>query len=190
VTTTLSLDISSVSTGYAIFKSGKLKKYGIIDTSKIKRHSERLAVFEEALEAIIKKHKPKLIAAEDIYKGRNPKTHKVLALYHGVTYKLCYQYLKDDPFILYAGEIRSILSSAYDVTLKQKGVKDKLLTFDFIQEKYDFSEFEYKKHNDITDAIAIGLAIHDLESGSALEEFRGCARSRKKKKPATKKAKK
>ena len=183
MSTILALDISSVSTGYAVFKKGKLSERGIINTSKIKKHGERLVKFEIELSALIKKYKPDIIAAEDIYKGRNPKTHKILALYHGVAYRLCFVYTNDDPIILYAGEIRSIVSEAYSVILKKKGVKDKELTFDFIKEKYSFDEFEFNKHNDITDAIAIGLAVSELESGRANEslcDFRGCARSRRK----------
>lgn len=180
MTRILSLDISSVSTGYAIFDNDQLIHYGIIDTSKIKKHSERLFNFEIQLKDIIEKWDPEVIAAEDIYKGRNPKTHKILALYHGITYKLCFQYLESDPSVLYAGEIRSIVGNAYNAILKKKGVKDKELTFAFIKDKYSFSSFEFKKHNDITDAIAIGLAIANILGTPDFEEYIGCARSQKK----------
>lgn len=180
MTKILSLDISSVSTGYAIFENDKLIDYGIIDTSKIKLHGERLVAFEKELKSLIAKYNPEVIAAEDIYKGRNPKTHKILALYHGITYKLCFEHLKSDPNVLYAGEIRSIVGNAYNAVLKKKGVKDKQLTFDFIKEKYSFSSFEFKKHNDITDAIAIGLAIANIIDLPEFEEYKGCARSQKK----------
>lgn len=175
MTTILSLDISSVSTGYAIFKNGKLKDYSLIDTSIYSTHGERLCAFELQVDALIKKYKPDIIAAEDIYKGRNPKTHKILALYHGIAYKLCYSFLTADPVVLYPSEIRGTLSEKYNVVLKKKDVKEKLLTFDFIKAHFKLSSFEFKTHNDITDAIAIGLAVYNI--GNNIEEYRGCARS-------------
>lgn len=182
----LALDISSVSTGYAFYKKGKLKDKGVLVMSKIKRHSERLSFFNEEIVKLVEKFSPEMIAVEDIYKGRNPKTHKVLALYHGIVYKLSYDFFDSDPIVMYPSEIRSILSDEFDVVLKKKGVKDKELTFDFIKKHFNLESYTFKKDNDITDAIAIGLAVEALssksESQDLISEYIGCARSQKKKK--------
>lgn len=176
MTKILALDISSVSTGYAFFDNTQLIEYDSIITSKWKRHSERLYHFEQKIDYLLQKYSPDFVIAEDIYKGRNVKTHKILSLYHGIAYKLCFNYTKDDPIVLYSGEIRSSLSKAYNVSLKKKGVKDKLLTFDFINKLLNLN-FTFEEHNDITDAIAIGLAVIELEKIYSLDELKGCARS-------------
>lgn len=178
----LSLDISSVRTGFAIFKNNKVFKYGDISLSHIDKHSERLFVFEKELMALFENYKPEIVIAEDIYKGQNAKTHKILSLYHGIVYKLCFQFLKDDPIVLYTGEIRSPISEKFNVKLKQPGIKDKVLTFNFIKSHFGYDTFNYDDHNDTADAIAIGLAVTILEEkqNGSLQDFRGCARSRRK----------
>jgi hypothetical protein len=179
----LALDISSVSTGWSVFKDGKLYEKGKIDTSKIKKHGERLICFEKELKALYKKYKPTIFAAEDVFVGRSPKVHKILSLYHGIAYKLAFERLKDDPLVLYEGEIRNIISEHFNVVLRKTGEKAKVLTFNFINAHYNLG-YDFDSHNDITDAIAVGLAVSIVEDRDEknLENFRGCARSKPKRK--------
>lgn len=177
----LALDISSVSTGWSVFKNGKLHKHGKIVTSKIKKHSERLVFFDIELRKLFEKFKPNIFAVEDVFVGRSPKVHKILSLYHGVAYKCAFEYLNDDPITIYESEARGIISDSFNVALRKSGEKAKKLTFDFINQHYNL-KYTFENDNDITDAIAVGLAISvlgDLDEKS-LGSFRSCARSKPK----------
>jgi len=167
----LSLDISSRSTGHAVFKNGKLLKrsLGTIAT-KAKTHGERLEFFEESLWALIDKYQPTLIVVEDIWYGRNLKTFRILSYYHGIVHKVSWQHNNELPLILGTSEVRSLIGQEFDINLMpskkirlQMGIEktSKELTFDFIKNKFKFKDYVFKTHNDITDAVAICLA-HSL----------------------------
>ena len=82
----LAFDISSISTGVALIKDGYLiKKYcSTIQPNPKKSMGERLTYFVYELAEKIDQHKPDLIVIEDIFRGRNIKTFKVLAQFRGV----------------------------------------------------------------------------------------------------------
>lgn len=164
----LALDISSASTGHAVFKDGKMVKgsLGVIALSH-KTHGERLHFFEKALRDLIRKYKPKKILIEDIWRGPNPRTMQVLAYYHGATRKVVFEAINQEPIVLQTTPVRRIIEAKYEVILAPskkvkiaKNIKksSKELTFDFIKKKYKLRGYVFKKHNDITDAIALCLA--------------------------------
>ena len=178
----LGLDISSASTGWAYSDSeGNIKDFGVIKMTS-KRHSERLAFFERELKSIFKRFNPLYLGIEDIWNGRNAKTYKILALYHGVAYKVGFEKLKEDPVILSESEIREKVGLAHNVKLEKTADKSKKeAVFDFLNTLLQLN-FNFKTHNDITDAIAVAmstyLVISDEEKYGSLQDFRTCARSK------------
>lgn len=164
----LALDISSVSTGWAVLENGKLVKqaYGTI-TMKQKLHGERLIYFEEQVSKLIEKYEPTHFFIEEIWKGPSPKTFKILAFYHGAAHKVCFKYFQKGPQVLGASATRKLIGNKYDVNLlpskKERLIKkasSKQLTFEFIKKKFRLRSFTFNKSNDITDAIALALGAH------------------------------
>lgn len=153
MTKIMGLDVSSISTGYCIFNKGKLIKSscGIIKTNPRKSYGNRLQSFEIDVKELIQKHKPDIIIVEDIYKGRNIKTFKSLAMFRGVVIKAIYDEINKDPISLSASVVRSFLK------IKNK----KEIAFDFIVSKYKL-DYNFKDHNDIVDSIVLGLAVHEM----------------------------
>lgn len=175
MTTTLSLDISSKCTGYAVFTNGGLNKKALGNIKlNHKTHGEKLNVFESELTKLLKAHKPSTVIIEDIYKSRNVRTYRVLSYYHGVAYKAIYKYKKIEPVILTVKEIRTIIGQEYGTNLMptkrqknaQKINKDsKELTFDLMKKIFALRKFNFVEHNDIVDAIAVGLAHQLFQEG-------------------------
>lgn len=172
MTTVLALDISSTSTGICVFRDGKII-YNEALRLKQKSHAERLLVFEVAVKAICGQYKPDSIAIEDCWQGSNRKTFKILALYHGVAYKICYETLKKDPFVIMPSEVRKLIGAKAGVNLlpsrKVKRARgdnsdSKKLTFDYIVSLFGLQSYTFENHNDQTDAIAVALA-YGLVSG-------------------------
>ncbi len=130
---------------------------------------QRLNVFDKKIKDLIIKAKPDIIIIEDIY-CRNTITFKILSYFHGVAYKHIYNLLEKDPYFIGATKIRNIL-----------GVKGKEGAFNYINNLYNL-DYNFEEDNDITDAIALGLAyIRMLKDGKGIE-------TKKKKKKTNKKA--
>lgn len=166
MTTILALDISSTSTGVCIYNEGEIL-YSEALRLKQKSHAERLVIFEVALRAIIAQYHPDIIAIEDCWQGANRTTFKVLALYHGVAYKICYEAIRKDPFVIMPSEIRKLIGNRAGVELLPSRKKrrrrgdnsdSKKRTFDFIINLFKLTSYTFEKNNDQTDAIAVALA--------------------------------
>lgn len=164
----LALDISSVSTGFAVLDNNKLVKkgYGLIEM-KQKLHGERLAYFEDKVCDLFEKYEPTHFFIEDVYSGPNRKTFKILCFYHGVAHKVSFKYLKKGPQALSPSEVRKIIGKRHDIKLfptrqekKLKKISSKEMTFDFIKKQYRLRSFTFEKSNDVTDAIALGLSAY------------------------------
>lgn len=163
----LSLDISSVSTGWSVYEDGNLLGSGVIKL-KSKQHGEKLLQLENEISNLVAQFKPTIFSFEDIWKGPSIKTYKILALYHGIAYKASFIHFKQDPIVLMPSNLRKVLAAKTSLVLTGKKEQDKKDVFVFMQKRYNLINFEFEKHNDITDAMAVGLATHLL-----LEEYNG-----------------
>jgi Holliday junction resolvasome RuvABC endonuclease subunit len=169
----LSLDISSVSTGWSVYTDNSLTAYGVIKLkSKTKHHGEKLLQLENSIVELVNKYRPTIFSFEDIWKGPSIKTYKILALYHGIAYKACFVHFRQDPIVLMPSNLRKILAAKTTLVLSGKKEQDKKDVFAFMKTRYGLSDFEFEKHNDITDAMAVGLATYLL-----LEEHNGSIQS-------------
>lgn len=159
----LSLDVSSVSSGYSIFENGQPITYGII-AMKQPLVGEKLEYFEQTLIRLIEAYSPTHICIEQIFSGPSPITFKTLAFFHSIVMKLCYRYLKTDPILFVPSQGRRLVGEKYSVKLHTNkaeklitGKDSKRLVFDFIVAHFDLKDFTFKM-NDITDALLLGLA--------------------------------
>lgn len=174
MTKILGLDISISSTGYCLINNGKLLRNscGLIQPNPKQSYGQRLLFLEDNIKDIIKKNKPDEIIIEDIFKGRNAKTFKILSMARGVAVKAIYQETGKDPISIMASETRKLI-----------GIKNtKEDAFDFIVKKFKLDDFEFDTHNDMTDAMALALAAHTMiKQGIDAKSIRRTGRKKRRK---------
>jgi Holliday junction resolvasome RuvABC endonuclease subunit len=151
----LGLDISSSCTGYCIVEDG----YLLIDTiGTIKPNAKdcmgkKLVFFEKEIKKLLKKYKPNHVIIEDIFKGPNAKTFKVLSMCRGVIFKVIFEKLNQEPVSVMPTEARKIVG--VNGITKEDG-------FEFVINKYKFKNYKFLTHNDITDSIILALAGYSI----------------------------
>lgn len=149
----LALDVSSSSTGYAVFKKGRWTKaknsYGVIKTSSSMTLGARLCKFRDEVEELIDRVKPTHIVIEDVFSGRNVKTMKLLARFNGVAIELSKRKIDTEPLIVLTASVRKFLKCG----------RSKEEAFSYICDRYSL-DWKFKKTNDITDAISLALYLH------------------------------
>lgn len=144
----LSLDISSVSTGWCLFKGSTLKDYGKIVIGNYKDLHERMVVFKDTLEKILKKYKPDIVLVEDVWMGTNASTSKTLAKFCGIAEETSFRMTKEQPIIIVNKVVKGFFKC-----------KDKESLYNFVVDLLDFEHIfsSYKEYNDVTDSIAQAL---------------------------------
>lgn len=146
----LSLDVSAASTGWCVLYRGKIY-YGMIKTKPTWSREKRLLTFKEELCKILKKYKPKYIVIEDIFVGLNATTIKVLAEFAGIAKLTCYELTGIEPFIISNNTVKAYYKA-----------KKKVNVFDFLISVLE-KDWEFKKDNDIVDALAQLFCYCDIE---------------------------
>jgi len=156
----LSLDVSASSTGWSVL-APKFGDYGIITTDPKMTRSDRLFMFRIELIKLILNHRPTHIVMEDTFSGLNPKTLKILSEFAGVAKEVCQEFAQIDPYVISTNTVKAYF--------KTKAKED---MFNVVVEMLDFDEskWNFKKDNDIIDAIAMGLCYADNVIG--INKFR------------------
>lgn len=169
----LGLDISSVNTGYCVFSNGRFMKssVGTINPDSKRSYGERLLYFEEEVIRLVQKHKPDKVIIEDIFKGPNITTFKVLAMFRGVCIKVIFEELGFDPISVMPSEARKLVGV--------DGIK-KEDAFEFVVKKYKLNDYDFDKDNNITDAIVLALSGHKMETLGLTEKDLKKKKKRKK----------
>jgi len=173
----MSLDVSSKCTGWCYMVKDVLKAYGCIETRRADSLEAKLNDFKRQLGKLYKKFNPSHIVIEDIYYANNAVTFKVLSYFTGVARELSYAMLSIEPHMVTTGEVRGYFG------IMKRG-KGKEIAFDMIKDHYGLKEFDFKDHNDITDAIAQGLYYYNKVILD--KEWPGTAESKNKRKPRKK----
>ena len=169
----LGLDISSTSTGYCVFNNGRLVKSSLdVIKPEGKTHGEKLCSFAKEVTKLLHKHKPDKVVIEDIFRGPNVNTFKVLAMFRGVCYYILFKELGIIPICIMPTSARKLV--------KAKGVT-KEDGFEFAIKKYNL-KYSFDEHNDITDAIVLGLACHEMDKQGIKESDLRKKKRRKRKK--------
>lgn len=145
----LALDISSKSTGWAVFEGESIKDYGLIQIPDKKSWGYRLSLFKENLTDIINKHKPHKIIVEDIYRGASYIAFRVLAMWHGVAYEVCNSIAMLEPIMYKVMTVRGALGSMGEVTCRTK--EEAFLIMNSTLKL----KLEFDSGNDIADACAL-----------------------------------
>ena len=149
----LALDLSSSSTGFAVLRKGRWNKsgasYGLIKISPKLSLAERLVKLRDELTKLIKTVKPTFIVIEDVFKGRNIKTMKLLARFNGVAIELSRRLIKKDPMVVLAAEVRSYLECG----------RKKEEAFEYVCNRYNL-DWKFSKMNDVADAVCLALYAH------------------------------
>lgn len=146
----LALDVSSSSTGYAVLRKGRWNKskksFGFIKVPSKLTLAQRLVYFRNELHTLIRSIKPTFIIIEDVFKGRNIKTMKLLARFNGVAIELSRRLLRKDPLLALAAEVRSLLDCG----------RKKEEAFTYICNRYNL-DWNFNKMNDVADALCLAL---------------------------------
>lgn len=154
-----SMDIAASTTGWS-FISDQLKnqfEYGLIRTKPKFSTSERLVYFRRELENLLLEFRPTHIVIEDVYYGLNVKTTVLLSKFAGVAQECCKSFTGVEPHIIHTNTVKAYFK-----------VKTKQQIFDFIVDIFDWDreKISFKKHNDLTDAIAQLICFCDQILGA------------------------
>ena len=151
----LSFDVSTKSTGWA-FTFGQARgefHYGLIKTNPKFEFAERLAFFRSEAIRLLEEFRPTHVVIEDVYSGSNPKVGMLLAKFVGVLEECCFSIAGVNPQILHTSKVKSYFKC-----------RTKEQVFHMIVDIFDWNpkKVEFKKHNDITDAIAQLLYFYEI----------------------------
>lgn len=149
----LSLDIATT-TGWA-FTFGQARgkfEYGMIKTKPKFEVGQRLAFFRNEIIKLLVELRPTHVVIEDIFMGKNVNTMKLLAKYAGVASEACVSVAGIEPYIVKTTTVKSYFKA-----------KNKQQLFDFVVELLGWENdgVDFKKHNDVVDAIGQLLYYYD-----------------------------
>lgn len=149
----LSLDVSSVCTGWSYFRDGKLRNVGKIEMQKEYSLQEKLWWFKSQVDGFLRIFKPNEVIVEETYL-KNVKTLKTLMQFITVVNMSCYELLNIEPIFIYTTTVRS-----------KFGLKTKEEVFEFVKNKYKklLKKYDFDDGNDITDSILMGLYFLEKE---------------------------
>ena len=150
----ISLDVASRCTGWCYMVKDNLKAYGCIETRRADSLDAKMTDFKRQLGKLYKKFNPSHVVIEDIYYANNAVTFKVLSYFTGVARETAYAMLGIEPHMVTTGEVRGYFG------IMKRG-KGKEIAFNMVKKQYSLRGFNFKDHNDITDAIAQGLYYYN-----------------------------
>jgi len=147
----VSLDISAKSTGWCHFVDGKLKSSGIIKTDSNMKLPTRLFDFRAQLRALLSDKRPTHVVIENNFAKVNIKVLKTLSQFAGVANECCKTILGIDPYTMSNTVPKSYFK-----------VKNKEQMYEVIVDFFELpNKWEYKKCNDMSDAIAQATCYYD-----------------------------
>ena len=158
----LALDLSTKSSGWAIFQDGILTDYGCISSTSIDL-MKRINIMLDGIKEILQKHNDiEKIYAEEVRPEngmQNIKTHRALMWLQGVIALEIYNFNKKIELeLVYPSSWRAAIGIKTGRGIKRTSLKEK--DMQFVKENYNLDV-----NDDIADAICIGYAnCHDIET--------------------------
>ena len=148
----ISLDTSTSSTGYAVYISGKMHRYDLIDFKRIKNTDERIKEMILKIYEIIETEKPQIIVAEMTVVTRNAQTQRNLTMILGAIQGKC---LENNIFysLLRPTEWRKLVNNEKE-KLPRKREELKQWSKQKVSDILGINDI----NDDISDAILIGQA--------------------------------
>lgn len=156
----LCFDSATKHTGYSMYESGRLEKYGLIDFERIKNTDERMKKMVERIYKTIDTVHPQIIITEMTVVPRNTQAQRNLTMILGAIYGYCVEFN-----ILYHSyrptEWRKLVHSS-DEKLPRKREELKEWSRKKVEELFGIANI----NDDISDAILLGTAyINQFENG-------------------------
>lgn len=146
----LSLDQSTIKTGWAVFEDSNLVAHGVIDLSKEKDGWVRMQMMRQSVDSIVREHMPNDIILEGIAMQRNVQTLIELGRLQGML--MASGFSRDIPCVLYLPTTwRKILKFSQGAGVKREELKKQ--SMNCVKNAYGIEPGE-----DEAEAIAIGLA--------------------------------
>lgn len=148
----ISLDTSTSSTGYAVYISGKLHRYDLIDFKRIKNTDERIKEMILKIYEIIETEKPQIIVVEMTVVTRNAQAQRNLTMILGAIQGKC---LENNIFfsLLRPTEWRKLVNNEKE-KLPRKREELKQWSKQKVSDILGINDI----NDDISDAILIGQA--------------------------------
>ena len=148
----ISLDTSTSSTGYAVYISGKLHRYDLIDFKRIKNTDERIKEMILKIYEIIETEKPQIIVVEMTVVTRNAQAQRNLTMILGSIQGKC---LENNIFfsLLRPTEWRKLVNNEKE-KLPRKREELKQWSKQKVSDILGINDI----NDDISDAILIGQA--------------------------------
>ena len=146
------MDTSTSSTGYAVYISGKLHRYDLIDFKRIKNTDERIKEMILKIYEIIETEKPQIIVAEMTVVTRNAQAQRNLTMILGAIQGKC---LENNIFfsLLRPSEWRKLVNNEKE-KLPRKREELKQWSKQKVSDILGINDI----NDDISDAILIGQA--------------------------------
>ncbi len=157
----LSLDLSSKSSGWAIFKDSLLIDSGCV-TSSSTDLMKRINVMKDGIKTIVEKYNPDKVVAEEVRPEngmQNVKTHRALMWVQAAIALMLYDYNKKIELeLIYPSSWRAAIGIKTGRGIKRTSLKEK--DIQFVKENYNLDV-----NDDEADAICIGYSCsHDIET--------------------------
>jgi len=157
----LSLDLSTKSSGWAIFEDGFLKDSGCIASSSTDL-LKRINIMIDGIKTIVEKYNPNKVIAEEVRPEngmQNLKTHRALMWLQGGIALMLYDYNKKlEMELIYPSSWRAAIGIKTGRGIKRTTLKEK--DIQFVKENYNLDV-----NDDEADAICIGYSqCHDIET--------------------------
>ena len=149
----LSLDVSTKSTGWAVFEDKKLVEYGCI-TSSSTDLIKRIHIITDGIKEILNKYTIDKIVIEEVRPElgtQNIKTHRALMWIQGYIAIMAHDNFKLEFEYIYPSEWRKVCGIKTGSGVRRESLKPKDIAF--VKEK-----FHIDVNDDIADAIGIGYA--------------------------------
>jgi Holliday junction resolvasome RuvABC endonuclease subunit len=156
---TLSFDVSSVSTGWAVIseKSEIVSSGKIVPMSTDIDMTEKLFYLRQMVICLLHLYEyPKTILIEETYM-KNVTTLKVLSQLIGVVRETCYEFANTKPIFISPNSVRSFFK-----------VKGKEEAYEYVVKRFkkQFKHSTFEDDNDITDSILQGLYFLEKEKSN------------------------
>jgi len=148
----LSLDISTTSTGWCLYKD-QAYNFGTIKPPEGLDIPKKLVIFRVRLMNLLNRLRPDFIVVEDTFGSRNLKVLKKLSEFAGVAKECCASFTGHSPEVM-----SNTTPKAYFKC------KTKEALYHMVADLFDMAdtgEGAFKTHNDITDAIAQNICYCD-----------------------------
>lgn len=164
----LALDLSTKSTGWAVYENAQLIDYGCITASSNDLIKRIQKIVFALIQQVLNKHKIVKVIVEEVHpeeKIQNLQTHRALMWLQGAVAMMLHEIDKNIKIeYLYPSEWRKLCGIKTGAGVRRETVKESDI-------KFVNKTFGISVNDDIADAISIGYAYNQKELNNTSDEF-------------------